>query len=47
MGQKINIDGVDKEYVANKSFIKYLGVLLGSRKVSKVKFTESKIQKVL
>jgi hypothetical protein len=38
---------VEKEYVANKNFIKYLGVPLESRKVSKVKFIEAKIQKVL
>jgi hypothetical protein len=45
--KNINIDGMDKEYVVSKSFIKFLGVPMGSRKVSKVKFTESKIQKVL
>jgi hypothetical protein len=43
--KNIIIDGVEKEYVAKESFITYLGVPMDSRKVSKIKFIESKVQK--
>jgi hypothetical protein len=43
---KINIDGVEKEYIS-KSFVKYLGVPMGSKKICKTKFIKAKIQKVL
>jgi hypothetical protein len=44
--QNIIIEGVEKEYVTDR-FVKYLGIPLGSRKLCKTKFLESKIQKVL
>jgi hypothetical protein len=44
--QNIIIEGVEKQYVTD-SFVKYLGIPLGSRKLCKTKFLESKIQKVL
>jgi precorrin-2 methylase len=37
---------VVKEYVVNNSFIKYLGVPMWSRKMSKTKFLEANVQKV-
>jgi hypothetical protein len=43
---KIKINGVKKEYIS-KSFIKYHGAPMGSKKICKTKFIEAKIQKVL
>jgi hypothetical protein len=40
------IDEVKKSYVAKDEYIKYLGVPLRSRKISKKKFLEAKINKV-
>jgi hypothetical protein len=41
------INGVMKQYMAKNSFIKYLEIPLGSIKLSKTKFLEVKVQKVL
>jgi hypothetical protein len=42
----IVISGVRKEYISDNGFIKYLGIPLGSRRIGKVKFIETKIKKV-
>jgi hypothetical protein len=42
----IVIDDVLKEYMGKEEYIMYLGVPLGSRKISKKKFIEAKINKV-
>jgi hypothetical protein len=42
----IFIDGVLKQYMSREEYIKYLGVPLGSRKISKKRFIEAKINKV-
>jgi hypothetical protein len=44
--QNIIIEGVKKQFVTD-SFVKYLEIPLGSRKLCKTKFLETKIQKVL
>jgi hypothetical protein len=38
--------GVRKDYITDDSFIKYLGIPLGSKRMGKVKFIESKIKKI-
>jgi hypothetical protein len=43
--RNIIIDGVEKEYVT-KTFVKYLGVPIGSKKLCKKQFIEAKVQKV-
>jgi hypothetical protein len=35
-----------KEYVANSKCVKYLGVPMRSKRISKTKFLEAKVQKV-
>jgi hypothetical protein len=42
----IYIDGVLKSYMGKEDFIKYLGVSLGSRRISKKKFIEAKFNKI-
>jgi hypothetical protein len=42
----IYIDGVLKSYMGKEEFIKYLGVPLGSRRLSRKKFIEAKFNKV-
>jgi hypothetical protein len=42
----IDIDGTLKSYMVKEDFIKYLGVLLGSRRISKKKFMDAKINKI-
>jgi hypothetical protein len=42
----IYIDGVLKNYIGREEYIKYLGVPLRSRKISKKKFIEAKVNKV-
>jgi hypothetical protein len=42
----IYIDGVLKQYMGREEYIKSLGVPLGSRKISKKKFIEAKINKI-
>jgi hypothetical protein len=39
-------DEMKKNYIGKENYIKYLGVPLGSRKISKKKFLEAKINKV-
>jgi hypothetical protein len=41
------ITDVIKKYVASNKFVKYLGVPMGSKRTSKTKFLEGKVQKVL
>jgi hypothetical protein len=36
-----------REYIAGKSFVKYLCILMDSRKIGKTKFIEAKIKRVL
>jgi hypothetical protein len=38
----INIDGVGKEYIS-KTFVKYLGAPMSSKKICKTKFIEAKV----
>jgi hypothetical protein len=45
--EKFKISNVTKEYIASNNFIKYLGVPIGSRKISETKLLETKVQKVL
>jgi hypothetical protein len=42
----IVISGVRKDYILDDNFIKYLGIPLGSRRLGKVKFIETKIKKI-
>jgi hypothetical protein len=42
----IVISGVRKDYISDDSFIKYLRIPLGSRRLGKVKFIETKIKKI-
>jgi hypothetical protein len=44
--ESIIIDGVLKQYMGREEYIKYLGVPLGSRKISKKKFIEAKVNKI-
>jgi hypothetical protein len=46
-GNNIIINGFVKKYITKNSFIKYLGITLGSRKLIKTKFLEVITQKVL
>jgi hypothetical protein len=39
-------DGM-KQYVASNKFVKYLGVPMGLKRISIIKFLEAKVQKVL
>jgi hypothetical protein len=45
--QIIKIAVENKEYFSELEYVKYLGVPLGSKRISKVKFAEAKIQKML
>jgi hypothetical protein len=42
----ITISNVLKQYVMNREFVKYLGIPLGSRKISKKKFIDAKFSKI-
>jgi hypothetical protein len=42
----IVISGVRKDYIADEGFIKYLGIQLGSRRIGKVEFMETKVKKI-
>jgi hypothetical protein len=42
----IVISGVRKDYISDDNFIKYLGIQLGSRRLGKVKFIETKVKKI-
>jgi hypothetical protein len=44
--EEIGINDIRKEYIAKNSFIKYLIIRLGSRKINKTKFIETKINKL-
>jgi hypothetical protein len=45
--QKIIINDVIIEYVSNNKFVEYLRVPMGSKRISKIKFIEATVQKVL
>jgi hypothetical protein len=45
--QVTKIVNIEKEYVSELEYIKYLMIPLGSKRIGKIKFAEAKIQKML
>jgi hypothetical protein len=44
---KITIRGEEKDYITDLKFVKYIGILINSRRKGKVKFAEANVQKIL